>query len=327
MKILVTGAAGFIGSHVAQLLANEGAEVTAIDNLNDYYSPSLKELRIENFLGETNFINADIANRDNVEKIFKNSNFDVVLNLAAQAGVRLELKDFHKYTDSNLVGFQNIISHSVANGVRNFIYASSSSVYGNSSKTPYSELNGTLSPISYYGATKLSNEQAAYAITRSTNTKSRGLRLFTVYGPWGRPDMAYFRMAKSLILNQNFELYGDGTLRRDFTYINDASQSIFLLIKNLIETNDQISDVVNVGGGNVYAINQMIDVLNEISKKKLNVTIRPQISADVLQTSADGSYLEQLTGKTPSTKLEAGLLSTYKWMSEEVDSEKLRLWN
>ena len=326
MKILVTGAAGFIGSYVAQLLANKGAEVTAIDNLNDYYSPSLKELRIENFLRETNFINIDIANREDVERIFKNSNFDVVLNLAAQAGVRLEPQDFHKYTDSNLVGFQNIISHSVANGVKNFIYASSSSVYGNSSKTPYSEQNKEISPISYYGATKLSNEQSAHAITRNTNTKSRGLRLFTVYGPWGRPDMAYFRMAKSLILDQNFKLYGDGTLRRDFTYVDDASQSILLLIENLTETNDRISDVVNVGGGNVYAINQMIDVLNEISKKKLSVTRRPQVNADVLQTSADGSYLEQLTGNTPSTKLEKGLLSTYKWMSEEVDSEKLRLW-
>ncbi|NBO70062.1 MAG: SDR family NAD(P)-dependent oxidoreductase [Bacteroidetes bacterium] len=326
MKILVTGAAGFIGSYVAQLLANKGAEVTAIDNLNDYYSPSLKELRIENFLRETNFINIDIANREDVERIFKNSNFDVVLNLAAQAGVRLEPQDFHKYTDSNLVGFQNIISHSVANGVKNFIYASSSSVYGNSSKTPYSELDKELSPISYYGATKLSNEQSAHAITRNTNTKSRGLRLFTVYGPWGRPDMAYFRIAKSLILDQNFKLYGDGTLRRDFTYVDDASQSILLLIENLTETNDRISDVVNVGGGNVYAINQLIDVLNEISKKKLSVTRRPQVNTDVLQTSADGSYLEQLTGKIPSTKLEKGLLSTYKWMSEEVDPEKLRLW-
>lgn len=328
MRVLVTGGAGFIGSHVAQEYADRGAQVLVVDNLNDYYSPQLKMLRKENFLShpKIDFKKLDLIQNKETNELVSMFEPDTIIHLAAQAGVRLPIERYIKYTDSNLTAFSNILQGAVINSVPNFIYASSSSVYGNSEEMPYSETQSNLAPISYYGATKLSNEIVANAMTRNTATRALGLRFFTVYGPWGRPDMAYFRLVKALMLQEEFKLFGNGTLRRDFTYIKDAVECLTRLVDKLNSGAVFESSVVNVGGGNNRSMSDLIEIVNSLDGTSLNVSYLESFDGDVRETLADSSILQRISGYIPDTQLEVGVPEVHKWMVEPDIRKFLKNW-
>jgi UDP-glucuronate 4-epimerase len=200
-------------------------------------------------------------------------------------------------------------------------------VYGNSPNVPYREVEQGLKPTSFYGATKLSNEFLASALSRNTKTSTRGLRFFTVYGPWGRPDMAYFRMVRSLLLEREFYLYGDGALKRDFTYIDDAVDSVVSLTQQVLTQGEPFSDVVNVGGGNNYSILELVSVVNNLSQRNLKIQIREAFAGDVKQTLADSSRLLELTGKIPMTKLADGINKVYQWSASDPIISHIKNWD
>jgi UDP-glucuronate 4-epimerase len=238
MKILVTGAAGFIGCNLSKRLVKNGHDVLAIDNYSNYYSIELKEARVKNLLNPVGLQvrNIDICDENELSKLYKENNFEVVINLAAQAGVRLSLTEYDKYTQSNLNGFGNILRMNLIHEVPNFLYASSSSVYGDLASIPYAESEQNLSPNSFYGATKLANEILAKGSTRNNKVKSRGLRLFTAYGPWGRPDMAYLRIINSALQEKEFSLVSQSPIRIsgdskiEYEFILDREKISFLWI-------------------------------------------------------------------------------------------------
>ena len=217
MQYLITGAAGFIGSHLCQKLAKEGNKIIAIDNYSDYYDVGLKNYRVKDLLEplDLDVINLDITDEVKFDNLVSKSKPDVVINLAAQAGVRLPLKETDKYVHNNLVGFSNVLRSTVKNKVPHFLYASSSSIYGDKDAIPYIESEQNLHPTSFYGATKLANELLTPTLIQNSSTAARGLRFFTVYGPWGRPDMAYFRMIANVISGAEFNFFGDGSVERD----------------------------------------------------------------------------------------------------------------
>jgi UDP-glucuronate 4-epimerase len=328
MKVLITGAAGFIGSHLAHAYKLGGVQVQCLDNYSKYYSTDLKKVRVDHFLNrhEIPFHEMDLTSSFDVEKIVTNFEPDVVIHLAAQAGVRLPLSETQKYVDANLVAFTNILKVCVQQEVPQFVYASSSSVYGNSLNVPYKESEMGLSPVSFYGATKLSNELLAQALSFNSRTSTRGLRLFTVYGPWGRPDMAYFRMVANLISGKDFHLFGDGSLKRDFTFIDDAIKSITLLVDQLAKESEGHSDVVNVGGGHEYSMNDLVGIVNNLCNKELHVIQDDPFGGDVKQTLADSSLLKELTGYAPETELLEGIAAVFKWANEPKISTKLTSW-
>lgn len=327
-KVLITGAAGFVGSRLASLYHSQGAEVVCVDNFSDYYSVDLKKQRVAHFLTKQgiDLHVLDLSNQSDVEQMFGIAVPDVVIHLAAQAGVRLSLAETNKYVDANLVGFSNVLKSSIERQVPDFVYASSSSVYGNSLNVPYKETETGLSPVSFYGATKLSNELLAQALSLQTNTKIRGLRLFTVYGDYGRPDMACLRLVASLILGKDFCLFGDGSVRRDFTFVDDVAQSIVALVADLERRPQGYADVVNVGGGNPYTMNELIEIVNNLSIKKLNLVFDKPFHGDVQQTVADSSYLETLIGYAPKTPLSEGIKITYDWANQPEVSCNLAKW-
>lgn len=230
MKILLTGAAGFVGFHTAMEFSRLGHEVICLDNFNSYYSVDLKNYRTE-LLSKNGLTvhNLDLNNRERLKDFIVAHEPQAIIHLAAQAGVRLKPTDFYRYTESNLLGFCNILELAGTNGVENFLYASSSSVYGNSPHTPYREDDKEIQPISDYGATKLANELLAKSFSLSTVMRTRGMRFFTAYGPIGRPDMAYFKLITAALTGRPFYLNGDGQLKRDFTYISDIVNSIYQL--------------------------------------------------------------------------------------------------
>jgi UDP-glucuronate 4-epimerase len=329
MDVIVTGAAGFIGSQVAREYASLGAKVTCIDNFNNYYSVELKRTRVEQLLEHQNidFVEMDLANKDQVDQLISSRRPELIVHLAAQAGVRLPISESDKYVSSNLVGFSNILKSTVQYGVPDFMYASSSSVYGNSPHVPYKESEVGLEPVSFYGATKLSNEILAAGLSHNSKTSTRGLRFFTVYGPWGRPDMAYFRMVSSLLLGRDFHLYGDGSLKRDFTYIDDAVEAVISLGQQMKAQNFSNSDLVNVGGGNDYSIQELISFVNNLSSAQLNVIQGSAFDGDVKQTLADSSLLHQLTGKIPSTKLPGGIAKVFDWTNQLDVLTMIKNWD
>ena len=328
MKILVTGSAGFIGHHLTRLLLDRGDQVVGLDNLNNYYSPSLKLYRNErlNEFNNYNFYNLDITNRNSIAEIFENNHFDAVIHLAAQAGVRIPVEENYRYTQSNLVGFENISTHVLKQGIRNFIYASSSSVYGDKAKIPLSETETNLLPNSYYGATKLSNEIVAKTLFRDSNTNVRGLRFFSVYGPMGRPDMAYFKLLSCAVTGDIFKLYGDGSIKRDFTYIKDASEITLKLINNLMNQPSGINDLVNVGGGHPMSMLELLQISEKISKHQFKIEYLPRFGADSTLTEADTSLQEQLVSTSPQTTLNEGIIQTYAWMNSEQIKSRLSDW-
>ena len=328
MTILVTGAAGFVGSHLIRALDARGELVVGLDNFNDYYSPELKKMRVKALIPNTiEVIDADLTNPKILSEILSQFRPKSVYHLAAQAGVRLDLDENDLYVQSNLLGFSNILQASIKLGVKNFIYASSSSVYGNSTNVPYSENDHQLSPISFYGASKLSNEFLAAALVRGTSTNARGLRFFTVYGPWGRPDMAYFRLAETLINNHEFNLFGTGDALRDFTYIDDTIHATVELGKQLEELGQfGFADVVNIGGGKPSSMKDLINEFEIISKKTLQVRHLNRIEKDVNQTIADSRKLETLIGFKPKIELFEGVARVFNWAASPEVSEKLESW-
>jgi len=328
MRILVTGAAGFIGSALCEKLVMSNHEVTAVDNFSDYYDVSLKNLRVKELLSPLNLevLNLDICDQAAVEKVFTSSKPEVVIHLAAQAGVRLGVSESRKYVESNLVGFSNILRSTVANKVPYFLYASSSSVYGNKAAIPYTESEQNLHPASFYGATKLANELLTPTLVQNSATVARGLRFFTVYGPWGRPDMAYFRMIANIVSGSEFNFFGDGSVERDFTYIEYAVNSVVALVDELKTRKPGYSDVVNLGGGRPLSMNYLLQTVSKISKKEVRFNRQNSNANDAIKTMSDSTYIQSLIGSKPSIKLEDGIEETIRWAMREDIAPNLNNW-
>jgi UDP-glucuronate 4-epimerase len=329
MRFLVTGGAGFIGAHLCSALATDSSnEVLAVDSLSDYYSVALKEKRIERFLTSqgANFQYLDLSDAQSTQKVISEFSPDVIYHLGAQAGIRLPIDKYQMYIKSNLLGFANVLTSSITQNVSTVLYASSSSVYGDHAKIPLAEDELNLKPTSFYGATKLSNEVMAQSIAKKFPIKIRGLRYFTVYGPWGRPDMSYFRVIESLVNNQTFKLFGDGQIRRDFTYIDDVVRSCVLLGRELDAREAGFHDIVNVGGGNPESISDMVHELERLTGKSLKVEIHPSNASDVKVTHSDSQYLESLIGKHSFTRLSEGLKKILAWAENSVSKDELRSW-
>jgi UDP-glucuronate 4-epimerase len=328
MNVLVTGAAGFIGSYLCQRLATKGNHVTAIDNFSDYYDVDLKKLRVEKLLtpSQVKVLSVDICDQNAIDELITSCKPEVVINLAAQAGIRLPTDQIHKYVNSNLVGFSNVLQSTVSNNVPYFLYASSSSVYGDQAAIPYKESEQNLHPNSFYGATKLANELLTPTLVKNSATIARGLRFFTVYGPWGRPDMAYFRMIANVVSGSEFNFFGDGSVERDFTYIDDAVSSVVELTKELEKRKPGYSDVVNLGGGRPLSMSYLLENINKISKAEVKFNRQSSNSNDAKKTMSDSKYIQLLIGSKPETKLEDGINKTYQWASQSEISAELNNW-
>ena len=329
MSVLVTGGLGFIGSHLSAKLVSLGEEVHIIDSLTDYYSTDLKRLRRKTLLSaipNSHVHEIDLCDKEALDLVVKKVKPNKVFHLAAQAGVRLPISQLHRYTESNLTGFSNVLQSVVHAGITDILYASSSSVYGNSSDLPYKEDAKGLAPISFYGATKLSNEILAQSAVIGSGTRARGMRFFTVYGPWGRPDMAYFRLATSLLSDYQFHRFGDGLVKRDFTYVDDTIEGITRLSKQLSDMPSGNSDVVNLGGGNPYSLNDLISEFEKISGKQIHITSGLSALGDVKITVADSTLLEHLTDFIPKISLSTGAKLFYDWASSADVKSNLSKW-
>lgn len=328
MRGIVTGSSGFIGAALTKKLLSAGWTILGIDSHTDYYSIALKELRNEELLRHSNFSFAqiDLVDANALEEIIKKFQPDTVFHLAAQAGVRIPVDGIHRYTESNLTGFSNMLQLSVKHLVPNFIYASSSSVYGDFAKLPYAETELKLTPSSFYGATKLSNEILTRPLVSGSKTRARGMRFFTVYGPMGRPDMAYFRIFSNLISGSKFELYGDGLVERDFTYIDDCVEMIKRLQSELTTRQPGFADVVNVGGGHPVSMRELIRLTTEELGMQLEIKQVDSNPNDAARTMADPTYLQELVGAKPETSLKSGLSKTIEWASKKVSPSQLLEW-
>ena len=328
MQYLITGAAGFIGSHLCHKLAKEGNKIVAVDSYSNYYDVKLKDYRVKELLEPLNIdvVHLDITDDIKFDDLVRKSKPDVVINLAAQAGVRLPLNETDKYVNSNLVGFSNVLRSTVKNKVPHFLYASSSSVYGDKAAIPYIESEQNLHPNSFYGATKLANELLTPTLIQNSSTAARGLRFFTVYGPWGRPDMAYFRMITNVISGAEFNFFGDGSVERDFTFIDDAVNSVMALAAELQKRKPGYSDVVNLGGGRPLSMNYLLQTVSSISKNEVKFNRLNSNSNDAKKTMSDSKYIESLIGSKPNTKLEDGIAKTIEWAMREDISSNLNDW-
>ena len=328
MQYLITGAAGFIGSYLCHKLAKEGNKVIAVDSFSNYYDVGLKNNRVKALLEslKVDVINLDITDDIKFDNLASRSKPDVVINLAAQAGVRLPLKETDKYVNSNLVGFSNVLRSTVNNKVPYFLYASSSSVYGDKAAIPYIESEQNLHPNSFYGATKLANELLTPTLIQNSSTAARGLRFFTVYGPWGRPDMAYFRMIANVVSGAEFNFFGDGSVERDFTFIDDAVSSVMALTTELQKRKPGYSDVVNLGGGRPLSMNYLLQTVSSISKNEVKFNRLNSNSNDAKKTMSDSKYIESLIGSKPNTKLEDGIAKTIEWAKRKDISSNLNNW-
>ena len=323
-RILITGVAGFIGFHLALALLKQGNKVVGIDNLNDYYDPSLKEKRLESIFAlddapNFSFIKMDISDRDDVESLFASNDFDVVVNLAAQAGVRYSIENPSAYIDSNLVGFANILEGCRQNSLKHFVYASSSSVYGISGDEPLREDHRTDSPVSLYAATKKSNEVMAEAYSHLYSLPITGLRFFTVYGPYGRPDMAYFGFTKSIIEGSPINLFNNGDMFRDFTFIDDIVDGMIGVIDKApisassSSVNSGYHQILNIGNNDPVSLRRFISAIElccSVKAKERNLPMQP---GDVYTTYADIDRLYNLVGFKPKTKIEDGIKSFVDW--------------
>ena len=322
MKILVTGTAGFIGFHLANRLLIENYEVIGIDNLNNYYDTKLKIDRLKELgikyksntikskFGKFTFYKCDLTDNKSLKSIFKNEKPDLVCNLAAQAGVRYSLTNPDAYINSNIVGFQNIIECCKKFNVSNFLYASSSSVYGANTKLPFSTNDRTDNPLSLYGATKKSNEIVAYSYSHLYKIRTVGLRFFTVYGPWGRPDMALFLFVKALINNKKIKVFNNGNMLRDFTYIDDIVHGVFSIIKNPIKDPYKI---YNIGNNKPVNLLDFIKVIEKNLDKKFEIEFQDIQPGDVKDTYADVSDLFTDFKFKPKTNIEFGVRKFIDW--------------
>ena len=328
MKILITGAAGFVGSHILKKLRDLGSDVYGVDNFSTYYSVEYKYLRLKS-LGlspDSDVLKCDISDYGKLDQLISSIRPEYIIHLAAQAGVRLSLKDSTSYVSANVAGFQNITRSSIENGVKGIVYASSSSVYGDSSPTPYKETSISLRPKSLYGVTKLSNELFAEIQSKSSNLRFRGLRYFTVYGPWGRPDMAYFRIAAAALGQGKFTLFGDGTIKRDFTYIDDVVENTIALFRDLTRQDEKFNDIVNIGGSRPLEMNYLIDLISKRGSHPIDLARGEESKLDSRITMADNSYLKSILGELKFTDLEEGIENLMKWASQENIKPSLTNW-
>lgn len=325
MKILVTGGAGFIGFHLIQALLSRGDQVINIDNLNPYYSPQLKNDRLAEIAKHTqaaqhHFIEMDIADRPAVSSLFTQHRFDVVVNLAAQAGVRYSIDNPHAYVDSNLVGFMNILEGCRHSQVNHLVYASSSSVYGMNTKQPFSTTDRVDYPISLYAATKKANELMAHSYSHLYGLPTTGLRFFTVYGPWGRPDMAYYSFTQKILTGQPINVFNNGHLQRDFTYIDDIVTGLLRVIdrtplpqKSNTNTAQALYKIYNIGNNEPISLRRFISAIEAATGCKAIENPLPMQAGDVPSTFADLADLMQDTGFKPSTRIEDGIAKFVSW--------------
>lgn len=311
--ILVTGAAGFIGFHVAQRLLSEEWDVVGVDSLNDYYDPKLKQARLEILKRNPNFtfIKLDLADRTSSRELFEYQ-FPYVVHLAAQAGVRYSLQNPHAYIDANITGFLNVLEGCRHYGCRHLIFASSSSVYGANTKLPFSEQDKADHPVSLYAASKKANEGMAHAYSHLYRIPATGLRFFTVYGPWGRPDMAMFIFAKAILSGQPVKLFNQGQMRRDFTYIDDVSQAVVRLIPRPPES-DPPWKIYNIGHNHPEELLYVVSLLERELGTTAIKELLPMQPGDVEATYADITELERDIGFRPSTSIEDGVATFAKW--------------
>jgi len=328
LRILVTGAAGFIGSAIAMNLQREGHEVTGIDSFSPYYSVDLKSLRKKELIDsqKVKFQMMDLSDKQKVEKLFSINRFDTVIHLAAQPGVRIRERNWDFYVRDNLEAFSNVLLAAVKHEVASLLYASSSSVYGNVTEESFNEKRTVTRPVSFYGATKLTNEILACTCSMNSGLRTRGLRFFTVYGPWGRPDMVYFRMVNSALSGSPFNFYGTGDVRRDFTFIDDVSSSVSALSTELSHRNMHFSDVVNIGGGKPISINECLGIIEEITGSSIPYERKEADPRDVELTYADFTYLNKLTGSFPKISARTGFTNFVSWATRPDIQSQLAQW-
>lgn len=337
MKILITGAAGFIGYHLSNLLLCKGCQIIGIDNINSYYDPKLKESRLACLKEKDNFIfhKMDIKDKSSLDEIFKRYRPDCVINLAAQAGVRYSITNPYAYVDANLIGFMNVLEACRNYPVQHLLYASSSSVYGGNKNVPFSTNHNVDQPVSLYAATKKANELMAHTYSHLYNIPTTGLRFFTVYGPYGRPDMAYFSFTKDILEGNPIKVFNHGKMERDFTYIDDIVKGIEKLIGKIPEADKDWDEghndlsasfapykIYNIGNNSPVELMTFISVLEyELGKKaeKIYLDMQP---GDVLRTYSDVSDLERDIDFKPGTSIEVGLQKFVEWYKEYYKSEE-----
>ena len=327
-KFLLTGAAGFIGSHVAITLLERGDEVVGIDNLNDYYDPTLKDARLARLTGRPGFSfqKLDVSDRTGMEALFSAHRFDKVIHLAAQAGVRYSIENPHAYIDSNIVGFINILEGCRHHGVQHLTYASSSSVYGANTAMPFSVHQNVDHPLSLYAATKKANELMAHTYSHLYKLPTTGLRFFTVYGPWGRPDMAMFLFAKAILTGKSIDVFNHGRMRRDFTYIDDIAEGVVRTSDRVAASNTAWDGadpdpgtsaapyrLYNIGNNDPVELLHLIETLEQKLGRTATKNMLPMQMGDVPATYADVEALTQDTGFKPATPIEVGVERFVAW--------------
>ena len=328
MKILVTGAAGFIGMTASIKLLARGDEVVGLDNLNDYYDVNLKHNRLKRLTSHANFrfVPLDVADRPGMAALFAAEKFDRVIHLAAQAGVRYSLQNPHAYVDSNLIGFVNVLEGCRHSQVQHLVYASSSSVYGGNTKMPFSEHDSVDHPVSLYAATKKANELMAHTYSHLYNLPTTGLRFFTVYGPWGRPDMALFLFTKAILEGRPIDVYNYGNMQRDFTYVEDIVEGVVRVLDRVATPNagydSGLADpatsnapyrVFNIGNNNPVPLLDFVAYIEDALGKKAEKRLLPLQDGDVPATYANTDALQDWVGFVPSTSIQTGIASFVAW--------------
>ena len=321
-SFLITGAAGFIGFHLINKIISLGHKVVGIDDLNPNYDKKIKKDRInflKNKIKNKNlffFIKCNIANKNNLKKII-NYKFDYVIHLAAQAGVRYSLLNPEKVFNSNIQGFYNILELVKKNNAKHLIYASSSSVYGGNTKLPFSESDKVDSPLNLYAASKKCNELLAYSFSHINKIRTTGLRFFSVYGPWGRPDMAYYSFSKKIVKNQKIDVFNGGKHKRDFTYIDEIISSIIQIVNSKkLKNSKNFHNIFNIGTNKKIKLMQLIHYLEFFFKKKAKINFTKRQEADMLETHADIRWLKKLNIKTKNTKFINGIGKFVDWFKE-----------
>ena len=314
-RVLVTGAAGFIGFHVARRLCADGHDVLGFDNLNDYYDPALKQSRLKELGAFKNFmfVKGNLADTKAVNDLFTTHRFETIIHLAAQPGVRYSLINPHAYTESNITGFLNILEGCRHNKVGHLIFASSSSVYGNNEKQPFAITDNVDHPVSLYAATKKANELMAHSYAHLYGLPCTGLRFFTVYGPWGRPDMAVYKFTDQIFKGEKIDVYNHGDMMRDFTYIDDIAEGVIRLIPRIPQTSGTPYKLYNIGNNKPENLRELISLLEKETGIKAKLNLLPMQPGDVKETFADIDDLTRDTGFKPSTSLAKGIKQFIRW--------------
>ncbi|GAB1538524.1 NAD-dependent epimerase [Scytonema sp. NUACC21] len=330
MKVLVTGVAGFIGYHLAQRLLQEGMEVIGIDNLNNYYDVKLKTSRLERLVPQPGFKFQflDLSDRIGVTQLFQTRSFDYIVHLAAQAGVRYSLENPLAYVDSNITGFINLLEGCRHSQIQHLVFASSSSVYGANTKVPFAVSDSVDRPVSLYAATKKANELMAHTYSHLYQIPTTGLRFFTVYGPWGRPDMAYFKFVQAIDQGKPIDVYNFGTMQRDFTYIDDIIEGVFRVMQKppetpTVEDSQALYRLYNIGNNQPVELMTFIKVIEKTLGKEAKKNFLPMQPGDVLTTYADVDDLIRDVGFKPTTSIEEGINRFVEWYREYTVSSQL----